>query len=929
MTILQQETFEAGGAVGTQVQLADVIFSSNSGATSITYATGLVGSKACNFNPATTAHLVNDGFTATKMVMRYIFRFSALPAADTLISHVNDGPVTTGTRMAELWLMSNGQLRIRNQYANPVLSTALSINTTYAIEWSVDRANSTQSLRIFTDTSLTATASQTITTTVTNGTNITRFQVGKMTTGTWTGGLTIDNYMRADDWVAAPAAATTWDEDFNGSVGANVSIGPNISAVVGIVAPTYATGGPHIDQKVCFFNTYNGPSRYVRSNQLPAPPSVSYERFYAAIAASPTAGAPFQFWMASNVSGVELFSLAAVRQSDTTFSIGLWDETWGTLVDAIDEITGDPIQIPAPPLSQANDIPIGSWMRVDIQTVDTNGPTDITIKIRYGLSKNLTTETSTTKTLTGSTAGTTSIRYRSLGQITDSTASPAVYFDEWVGNATAAPGPIPVNEQYDPPVGTQWQFYEWFDSGGGAMVALPLSLVGASVGGASVEAINIGATEVAGDAPPPTGERFAGDPGVGKFLLGWDSSGTSFSTHNQFRTSLRTLSAGSAYPAKSDIREGVYRIFAPGLPDIFQTAGGTTVTEGRDAAAGGVPILCISYDVSSSAEALDYISGGADTFLNTLGNRMTEMHELYGTKFWIDMDNEPEQWSAGKPSQNPQWLTRMRKRARYTYFYLLSRGVDPAIFDVSGPMTFNQVSYEHDTRWTVPIQLSATSWPGGTRGDAIHYYHPDWKGTITQSGGYWTAGGDGLDPNPADFYQPGESDEYGTGPIVKMWHHNSYDKTYENQGSINWTLTTFRNSKVSSPGKAGNYQKFFKSMYNNTTGLPIYIGEWGYGVWEDTYTGGVHTCDPEITADVYVNDYLEDLIANNYVGMSKWLHDANTYLTPANAGAAGHFYFSYHTHGGAGNWFYDPNNANSKAYAALWHHPAVINPPAP
>lgn len=925
MTILQQESFEAGGAVGTQVQLADVIFSSSSGASSILYATGLAGTKACNVAPATTGHLVNDGFTATKMGMRYLFRVTNFPAADTLISHANDGPTSTGTRMAELWLMANGQLRIRNQYANPVLTTAISTNTTYAVEWLLDRANSTQTLRLYNTTSLVATPIQTITTTLTNGTNITRLQVGKMTTGTWTGGLTFDDYMRMDDWVAAPTGASqTWDESFDGTVGNNVATNSNISLVQG-VAPTFATGGPHIDQKVAYFQATSGATRYLRSNQLPAPPSPSYERFYVAFVAAPTAGYPIQFWVASNAAGDDLFSLGATRQTDNTFSIGLWDETWGTTVTVNDDITGLPIQIPAPPMSLGNDIPVGSWMRIDISTDDTNGPTEIEVKIRYGLSKNLTIDTSTTKTLIGSTTQTTSIRYRSIGQITPTSFSPGIYFDEWAANATSAPGPIPVNEQYDPPVGTQWQFYEWFDSGGGAMVALPLSLVGASTGGATTEPINIGATTIQGSSNP-TAERFSGDPGVGKFLMGWDSTGTNFTTHNNFRATLRAASAGAAYPANPDIREGVYRIFAAAnngvLPDVFGSSG-----EGRAAAAAGIPVLSLSYDLTSSAQALDYITGGYDAWHNTLASRLVEIHELYGTKFWINMDNEPEQTNPGKPSLNPQWLARMRRRARYTYFYLLSRGVPRDIFEVTGPMTFNQVSYQHADRWEVPIQLTATSWPGGVRGDAMHYYHPDWKETITQSGGFWTAGGDGLDPNPSDFIRDGESDEYGTGPIVKMWNHNTYDKAYEAQGSINWTLTTFRNSKVSSPGKAGNYQTFFKSIYQNTTGLPIYIGEWGYGVWEDTFTGGVHTCDPAVTADVYVNDYLQDMVDNNYVGLSKWLHDPNSYL---GSSGGGHFYFSWHTHGTNSTSFQpDPANANTKAFAAMWSHPAVINPPAP
>lgn len=435
--------------------------------------------------------------------------------------------------------------------------------------------------------------------------------------------------------------------------------------------------------------------------------------------------------------------------------------------------------------------------------------------------------------------------------------------------------------------------------------------------------------------PTTSSSDFTGDPGLkSKIYIGWTTldssySRTRFQEMYDFRQDLKTLSAGPTWPAVSNLKPSAYRSFNT-LSDkqSFGSHGDAQWSDLRLAAA-NMGWVSASFDVHTAGVMQDAYTGSYDAWFNSLGTFLQDCYDRYGTAICIDFNNEPDQWDSGTgTAASPLALTRLRRLARYAYFYLRDdRGVDDNAFFIGTPVIFNQTGYQTPTRHTKPIRLTQTSWPSqAERGDAIYYYYPDWKGTRTG----WASWDD---PKAVDFYQPGEMDEwgYGTGPVCKIVNINTYEKTYEH--SDGWSsLLAMRNAVASATGRAGNHFVFNKALYGTSTpvlpwahannkGLPVQIGEWGYGVYHPKPSTSDNS-DPSATADVYVNDYIPDLINNNVIAVNKWRYVRDIYngSYPGSGNDTFTFHLIVRDGSGAvsGTHRWDNNNANSKAYAALF-----------
>lgn len=916
MTVLQTETFEAG-TIGQAVQEAETIFT-NVDNVGITYVTGLVGAKACNVAPATTGACRNSGFTAMpKAVIRFQFRFSALPTADAIIAHACKGdPNAGGSRIAHIYLTAAGKIQIRDVYSSPVSSTAtLAINTTYAVEWQVDPSTNSQSLRFFTNVATTASPAETLTGTASGAVvdDLDWIQVGKMTNTTWTGGLTFDEYQRADDWIATPVAAL-WDEEFAGTVGANITTNANIAEVHN-TAPVVAAGGPHVDQKYASFAATSAIERWIRATQIGAGAAANWERFYARVPVAPTSDTEeYAIWQAASTGDVEGLSLVVRQGSGATVNLALYlgldYQSFGV----------------EPPLAEIPGLGVNEWFRVDVACDNSGADPAFTIDIFAGAAKHLTGSANRLGRLTG-TATVGGQRRRRLCQraVLLSGPVPAVHFDSWKLSTTSAPGPLATSDQFDEPVGVQWAFSEW-----NGTTETPLTLVGVSVGGATTEAINIGNTEIYGESASAL--RFSGDPGEGKLLLGWNSYGTNWAYHYSQQGKIRAVTPPSPYVAASDFAGGHYRIFADTFDEIFGNHSDATWLEGRQAAA-NCDIVCVSYDIATNAKINDMTAGvNYEAWLDTLAVKIQDVYDRYGAAIHITLGNELEQGPKGHQDDNTFWKN-TRKGARYIHFSLLNRGVSRDAFEVTTSTPFSMSAYDHVANWTrhkndgYPTSGTATN--GASF--ALYQMHPDWKGTITTAGGtYWQTG---WDPNPADFHMPGTNamDEwgYGRGPILRVWACNSYcDHGW--QGAL-WSLTDAQyeghvfsdaDQGYTNGGHGGGFQKFLRGLYG-PKGLPIHVNEWGY-YGRDSATS-VDLAKTMRAAERYV----PDLIADNVVGISWWRNDEPSSVPSFTfAGDPGPHSFGYRKGNGT---FYQVDGAaqfdmNRKMYSAMFQQPGVVGP---
>jgi hypothetical protein len=465
----------------------------------------------------------------------------------------------------------------------------------------------------------------------------------------------------------------------------------------------------------------------------------------------------------------------------------------------------------------------------------------------------------------------------------------------------------------------------------------------------TVEPIELGSTEISSETTTGGGgggEAFTGDPGMGqKMYVGVDTYASSdrWNLSSDFMVSLRSLSAGTNWPTNSRVTQGGYRgFYASFNPSISWGKHTDASWPLHRKVAANVAMASWTFDSLSASGAAAIFGGDRDGFLDTLAIYIQEFYERYGHLFILDLGNEPDAWgNAANQSRVPLWHHNLRRAMRYVHFYLLDKGVDERAFMVSSCTLTQGACAQHVVRHGKPINTSGLNWNSTFpddeqyRGDALYYYCSDWKETRTATGGYWT---DAFDPNPADFIQPGEMDEwnYGRGPIMKMWSCNIYERPiYEDHGGYD-SETQFRGTKSSNTFSTypGYLFKFNQALYGgsspvlplphaNNKGLPISVGEWSMGVMVLEPTDPT---DPAVTADVWTEVHLPDLLANNVVMINKW-----RYVQPAYGGSsiqndAMTFHWKCGT-GGRGSKLYDDNNANSKAYAALFNTDMVADPP--
>lgn len=493
-----------------------------------------------------------------------------------------------------------------------------------------------------------------------------------------------------------------------------------------------------------------------------------------------------------------------------------------------------------------------------------------------------------------------------------------------------------------------WKFSEW-----DGVNEIPLS---AKVwDGVAEQPLNMAATTIFGE--PNAG--FTNDPGIGnKMYFSW----ISFPEENltdlmSYRSALRGLST-TGYPANNNISpqnwRGYYQI-ANDPNAMFGSHTDGTWTPLRKACANFMWVD-LSMDWGTAALAQSGYDGTFDTKWTRLGNQLINVYNKYGIAVALNFANEPDAWSnAADQCQVPLSLTRYRRMARYVYFFLINMGVPDEAFFIFTPSLINETSrysvqnnpFGTLSRHKVPIQLTATSWPaaGGntagqvSRGDAMYYYHPDWKGTRT--GNFVN---NMMDPDPADWYQPGELDEwgYGEGPVLSGWLLDAYEKAYELSGGYG-SRATMEASGMVTPDRSGNYFLFNKALYGganpvlphpkaNNRGLPISIGEWGYGVMN--VKGG--NANADVTADVHVKTWMQQMLDNNVIALNKWRYVRSIYESGGVAPNyptgddrddtfVSHLMVGSDTDGhisGLNRW--DPSDSNSKAMAAMMGSSAKV-----
>lgn len=946
MSVLASEEFEAG-TIGAAVQEADVIFV-NVDNTGITYVTGLNGTaKACNVAPATTGACRDSGFTPlSKAVMRFIFKFSALPAVDTVIAHMCLGdPNAGGLRVAHLYLTTTGKLVIRNGFTVVGTSTmTFATGTEYALEWMFDGANQQQSLRMFTSLALTAAAAESIGPVTANvAATVDWFQVGKMTNTTWTGGLTFDRYKRANNWVSSTVStAAIWNEEWVGTSGNDVVL-PSLWAKEGpnTASPKYATGGPNTDQSYLNFASQIIGNRNLLSLQMPSG-LAAYERFYIQMNAKPLLPEENEtVWAAGSLGGVNLFRLVASPGTNKTYNLELWaDDDWNPTAPM--PIEGEP---PLPiPLGVINDLDVDFFHRIEISINATSGPALCTVKVWEGLSRNE--PASPDQQVSGSCVGTTLIRYRRYGQmlhpsVAATVSHKGVAFDSiQLAQNGSDIGPLPDAQQFNPPLNKNWKFYEWT----GADLR-PLSLAGASLGGSALEVVEFTDQII---NPPPTGS-FLNDPGMGSKLYvgttrkaasGKDEYDTAADLYN---FEMRTLAAGSGHPSSDLITQGCFRGFYGHSGGInthpsFGSHGDSNWTLPRKVAA-NTAISSWSYDAFTAGVAQGIYQGDHDVWMkDTLAPFIKDIYNRYRHLYCIDLGNEYDS-GASTSTWTPLCLARIRRAARYMHFFLKDTcNVPEEAFMITCGTTITDSAQQHPNRHKIAINTTDTAWPGA-RGDAMYYYMPDWKETRTVADGYWT---DSWDPNPVDFIQPTELDQwsYGRGPIQRMWQSNKYDKVYE-WGNIT-TLNEFKARLFSIPGgwpEHGNQPKWSKAVWGgaspvlpvssaNHNGIPSFVGELGLPVWVPI-PSSTNPAVPKDTADGWCDNIVLDIVKNcNIVAANSWYYVPDAY---GGTDAAGTDTFALHwkvgAGGRAGTHLYDSTNSNTKSYASLFPAGLAALPP--
>lgn len=945
MTILQSENFDVG-TNGNAINLANTIFGSQLNAV---YAAGITSGDtghAALINPATTqsGHLVNDGFTATgKSMMRMTFMITSLPSTDTIIARIDNGDTVTGVKGGDILITAAGKLRLRNGSTQVQVGTStIPLNTPVALEWLVDPAGNTQTVRYFTTLGHTASPVETISGAYTVVEQATQYLVGKNTGSTWAGGITVDGYKRGDDWWAT-ATADAWNEHFVGTTGANFATDANVDQIVN-TAPKFVVGGPHVDQKVIGYLAGLGNDSRIRSVGFGSGATDGLDRFYFSVDNQPTERQGI--WASSGTTVFAFHLVIAPGSGTNNFQVELWRS----------EDYKNPFSDTNQPLGTSGDMQIDVWHRIDCRVNEDASGEHAEIRIFKGPAKNLDFGNETF-TLTGlSDVGTP--RYRWLiGKATASGGTAVgVFFDEWRGHPTEWVGPLDSSEQFDPPVGVNWAVSQWRDPDmDGVGVEVPLTMTQWHSG--AERPIDITKTTVQTPILPPPTLRFSGDPGVGKIYLGWNSGPTDeWEYHYALQSELQAVDPGGIYAPDSTIAGGWRRIFRPGGFDSDPGPGYTPKPDGDNPwgnatdshwslarqTAANCDIVCINFVFDSISG--DFLNGIFDPWIDIAATKIQEAFDKYGAATIITPSNEPDQGQKGHNNDYNFYL-RLRKVSRRLHFELLARGVDRDAFEISGPNPMGGTHQNHVANFANHkadgFAQSGTSTHGNI--NTVYQMLPNWKGTITEAGGtFWK---NAYDPNPADFWLPGDTDTdqwgYGDGPTARVQVVNSYcDHGWQGQ-LADMTQAAYEAHVFSDStqgygsqndfhgGHAGAQQRFLRALYGGD-GFPLIVGEWGY-YGRDPLVGGTNVVDMPLTREAGER-YIADLIADNVVAISWWRNDnTRTVNGTTYTGAPGPHSFGYrHANGEAsGTIVVDgpaQSNMNRKMFSVMFQQAGVKLP---
>jgi hypothetical protein len=140
------------------------------------------------------------------------------------------------------------------------------------------------------------------------------------------------------------------------------------------------------------------------------------------------------------------------------------------------------------------------------------------------------------------------------------------------------------------------------------------------------------------------------------------------------------------------------------------------------------------------------------------------------------------------------------------------------------------------------------------------------------------------------------------------------------------TLATYKTHLPTSSTHAGNIQRFLQGLYGKK--LPMAIGEWGYGMYEQAGQGNTY---PEESAAFFKKEMVDACLAMNYIGLNYW-HQMNLEQTNSCA-AAGWGGFGNRQSGANSGYLQDDpkcvawgTDARRKSFAAMFARDEVIGP---
>jgi acyl dehydratase len=305
--------------------------------------------------------------------------------------------------------------------------------------------------------------------------------------------------------------------------------------------------------------------------------------------------------------------------------------------------------------------------------------------------------------------------------------------------------------------------------------------------------------------------RFLGDPGVGKYYFGgredtltWSDSETAIAN---WQTNMTTWSGGMPL--------GIIRVFdsSSSITNGVNVLGAMT----RHYNNGRLPH--ISFKLPSGITAADAAAqtGQFSTWMDSLATAFSS----YAPKpVWWTFNHEPENDTGVYDTAGG--AANYRAICRNIRLALKSRGVTNDMFWTTAymcPFTFGDRGGTRDWRW----------------------WYPDWKGTTAP-------GSSKNNPNPADFYMPGDSNAVVDGiglDIYSWWEEGSPLSSFE------------------------SFETLFMWAHNRMSflGLPYNVMEHGVCAYHTgTESGGTAVYDPNLTLD-YLSAMSTVITAHNIVAL--------------------------------------------------------------